>query len=48
MEKKILVEVSARHCHLSREHLDILFGEGYKLTVKKEYLNLGSLPLKKR
>ncbi|MFW5794674.1 MAG: PduL/EutD family phosphate acyltransferase, partial [Bacillota bacterium] len=28
--------VSARHCHLSREHLDILFGKGYKLTVKKE------------
>ena len=36
MEKKILVEVSARHCHLSREHLDILFGKGYELTVKKE------------
>jgi len=35
MEKKILVEVSARHCHLSREHLDILFGKGYELTVKK-------------
>jgi putative phosphotransacetylase len=36
MEKKILVEVSARHCHLSREHLDILFGKGYELTVKKD------------
>ncbi|MFP4478147.1 MAG: phosphate propanoyltransferase [Candidatus Izemoplasmatales bacterium] len=36
MEKKILVEVSARHCHLSREHLDILFGKDYELTVKKE------------
>ncbi len=35
MEKKVLVEVSARHCHLSQEHLEILFGRGYELTVKK-------------
>jgi putative phosphotransacetylase len=35
MEKKVLVEVSARHAHVSREHLDILFGKGYELTVKK-------------
>ena len=33
---KVLIEVSARHIHLSREHLDILFGAGYQLTVKKE------------
>lgn len=33
--KKILVETSARHVHVSREHLDILFGEGYELTEKK-------------
>ncbi|MCF7923832.1 MAG: phosphate propanoyltransferase [Candidatus Izimaplasma sp.] len=36
MEKKILIEVSARHCHLSRKHLDILFGKDYQLTIKKE------------
>ena len=34
--KKILVETSARHVHVSREHLDILFGEGYELTNKKD------------
>ena len=36
MSKQVLVETSARHVHLSREHLDILFGKGYELTVKKE------------
>ncbi len=36
MAKQLLVETSARHIHVSREHLDILFGKGYELTVKKE------------
>lgn len=35
MKREILVEVSARHCHLSQEHLEILFGKGYELTIKK-------------
>ncbi len=32
---KIIIETSARHLHVSREHLDILFGEGFELTFKK-------------
>lgn len=33
---KVLVETSARHAHISEEHLKILFGEGATLTNKKE------------
>ena len=33
---KFLVETSARHVHLTQEHLEILFGEGYQLTKKKD------------
>lgn len=33
---KFLVETSARHAHVSQEDLEILFGAGSQLTVKKE------------
>ena len=33
---KFIIETSARHIHLSREAVDVLFGEGYQLTNKKE------------
>jgi len=35
MNKSVLVEVSARHVHLSQYDLETLFGKGYSLTVKK-------------
>ena len=34
--KQVLVETSARHIHLSREAVDVLFGAGYELTKKKD------------
>ncbi len=39
-EKKdgIKIGVSARHVHLSQEHLEILFGKGYELTPKKQLM----------
>ena len=33
---KVMVETSARHVHVTREALDILYGEGYELTNKKD------------
>ena len=33
---KVLVETSARHVHLSAEHIEILFGAGATLTHKKD------------
>lgn len=35
MKNQILVETSARHVHLTKEHIEVLFGKGYELTVKK-------------
>lgn len=32
------IGVSARHVHLTQEHVEILFGPGYQLTKKKELM----------
>ena len=36
-----VINVSARHVHLSPEHVEALFGPGHQLTVKKELMQPG-------
>ena len=36
MKKEVLVEISARHVHVTESTLEILFGAGHKLTNKKD------------
>lgn len=36
IEKKLPIALSNRHLHISREHLDILFGKDYELTKMKD------------
>ena len=45
---KVLVETSARHVHLSAEHLEILFGKGAELTVKKMLSQPGQFACEER
>ena len=35
-EPNLVVSISARHVHLTDEHVEILFGPGHKLTVMKD------------
>jgi putative phosphotransacetylase len=42
----LVVDASARHCHLCREDLDILFGKGYELTVFRELYQPGNYAAK--
>ncbi|MBQ7836874.1 MAG: phosphate propanoyltransferase [Clostridia bacterium] len=48
MENKVLVETSARHVHLSAEHIAILFGEGATLTHKKDLSQPGQFACEER
>ncbi|MBE6609298.1 MAG: phosphate propanoyltransferase [Ruminococcaceae bacterium] len=46
--EKILVETSARHVHLSEADLAVLFGEGAKLTHKKDLSQPGQFACEER
>ena len=48
MENKVLVEISARHVHVSQEDLETLFGKGYELTVKKMLSQPGQFACEER
>lgn len=37
--EKFIVETSARHIHVTKQQVEVLFGENYKLTLKKIYRN---------
>ena len=45
---KIIVETSARHVHITKEHMAVLFGEGAELTCKKELSQPGQFACEER
>ncbi|MBQ9078529.1 MAG: propanediol utilization protein, partial [Ruminococcus sp.] len=48
MAKNFIVETSARHVHVTQEHLEILFGKGYELTKKKDLSQPGQFACEER
>lgn len=48
MSNKFIVETSARHVHVTQEHLEILFGKGYELTKKKDLSQPGQFACEER
>jgi len=44
----VTVETSARHVHLTEKDIEILFGEGHKLTLKKELSQPGEFASEER
>ena len=45
-QQKIPVGVSARHVHVTQEHLEILYGQGYQLTVHASLYQPGAFAAK--
>ncbi len=48
MANQVLVEISARHVHVSQADLEVLFGKGYELTVKKMLSQPGQFACEER
>ena len=48
MKTKVLVETSARHVHLTQEHIEALFGKGATLTHKKDLSQPGQFACEER
>ena len=48
MANEVLVEVSARHVHVTKEVLENLFGKGYELTPKKDLSQPGQFACEER
>lgn len=48
MSKPVLVEISARHVHVSPKDLETLFGKGYQLTPKKDLSQPGQYACEER
>ncbi len=48
MAKNFIVETSARHVHVTQEHLEILFGKGAALTKKKDLSQPGQFACEER
>ncbi|MBR3737852.1 MAG: phosphate propanoyltransferase [Eubacterium sp.] len=48
MKNEVLVEISARHVHVSQADLETLFGKGYELTVKKMLSQPGQFACEER
>ena len=48
MKNTVMVETSARHIHVSREDLDILYGKDYQLTNKKDLSQPGQFACEER
>ncbi len=48
MKKSVLVEISARHVHVSEADLEVLFGKGYTLTAKKDLSQPGQFACEER